>query len=369
MNLLQRSNRKGDKIFFHYDYGRGPGQRPATGIFVYSKPKDAAQRQHNKEAQSLLEIKKSQLTIEQQAIGSAFIPAHKFKANFFDYYEEYVKENTRKGNRHLANSLAQFRRFVKKDFITPVDITENLCKRFRQFLLDKYTGETPLNYYARFKWVIKAATKEGYFQFNPTEDLACKSNPSVRIKANLEIEDYLALLSIPCRNQEVMAAFLFCCYTGLRWVDVNKMVWNDIKGSVLMTRLIQAKTKQPVILTLHEIARGILERQRIKFGELAFGQNKVFRLPTQDGANKVLETWVADAAIDKKITWSCARLSFSILLQDKLVDDATVAALMGHTTTEQVKKIYKRHRPKNQLESINQLPMPERLPYFLASAS
>ena len=58
-------------------------------------------------------------------------------------------------------------------------------------------------------------------------------------------------------------------------------------------------------------------------------------------------------------------LSFSILLQDKNVDDATVAYLMGHTTTEQVRKTYKRHWPKDQMETIKQLPTPEQMPYYL----
>src|SRR3954471_2819524 len=109
MNILQRPNRKGDKIFFHFDLGRGKG--PSTGVFIYAHPKDKIQKNHNKQALALLETKKSQLTIEQQAIGSAFIPAHKFKANFMEYYEEYVKQNARKRNRHLKNSLEQFKLF------------------------------------------------------------------------------------------------------------------------------------------------------------------------------------------------------------------------------------------------------------------
>jgi len=91
----------------------------------------------------------------------------------------------------------------------------------------------------------------------------------------------------------------------------------------------------------------------------------VFSLPTADGANKIPDGWVKSAGIEKYITWSCARLSFSILLQDKNVDDATVAYLMGHTTTDQVKKTYKRHRPKDQTTTISQLPTPEQIPYFL----
>src|ERR1044072_1270229 len=167
MNFLKRRSQNGDKITFYYDYGRGPGRRPSTGIFIYTKPKDQIQKNHNKEALKLLEVKKSQSTLEQQAIGTAFIPAHKFKANFLEYYEEFVKNNSRKGNRHLSNSFTQFKAFLKKDFVPPIEITENLCKRFRQYLLDKYNGLTPLNYFARFKEVISAAESDGYFQKKP----------------------------------------------------------------------------------------------------------------------------------------------------------------------------------------------------------
>lgn len=365
MNILKRKNRKGDKITFYYDYGREPGQRPSTGIFIYTRPKDQIQKNHNKESLALLEVKKSQLTIEQQAIGSAFIPTHKFKANFVEYYEEYVKLHKRGGNRHLNNSLKQFRLFIKSDFIPPTEITENFCKRFRQYLLDKFTGETPGGYYSRFKWVVNAATSDGYFIKNPTEKVFSKSNPSIRLKNNLEGDEYLQMLQAPCTNEEVRSAFIFSCYTGLRWVDVKKLEWKDVKEGVLTTRIIQAKTGQPVILTLHGIAIEILEKRKIKY---AHGNNTsrfVFQLPTANGANKILNNWLSATGINKHITWSCARLSFSILLQDKNVDDATVAYLMGHTTTGQVRKTYKRHRPKNQTATISLLPTPTQVPHFL----
>lgn len=365
MNFIKRLNKKGDKITFYYDYGRGKGQRPSTEVFIYTKPKDQVQKNHNKEALALLEVKKSQLIIEQQAIGSAFIPTHKFKANFLEYYQQYVDENKRDGNRHLTSSLTQFKQFLNKDFIAPVDVTENLCKRFRQFLLDKFTGETPLNYFARFKWVITAAHKDGYFSRKPTEDVVAKANPSSNLKENLETDEYLTLLNTPCFNEEVKAAFLFSCYTGLRWVDVKKMQWSDIRNGILTTRIIQAKTGLPVTLTLHPIAKAILEKQIKKVSEVE--RRPVFALPTANGANKVLENWLVKAGIEKHITWSCARLSFSILLQDSNVDDATVAYLMGHATTEQVRKTYKRHRPKNQTETISRLPSPQQSPYFLVA--
>lgn len=367
MNILRVPNKKGDKIIFYYDFGRGKGQRPSTGIYIYSRPKTQSEKNHNKEALALIELKKSQLTIESQAIGSGFIPKHKFRDNFIDYFADYVNMNKRGGNRHLENSLTQFKIFVDKDFISPVDITPNFCKRFRQYLLDKFTGETPANYYARFKWVLNAATADGYYRTNPTDGIAAKSNPCSKLKDHLETEEYIELLNTPCLNQEVQDAFILSCYTGLRWVDVKKLVWNDINGGVLTTRIIQKKTGQPVTLTLHPIAQSILRKRR-RLAELKGGidgTDTVFILPSQDGCNKVLAHWIGFTNIRKYITWSCARLSFSILLKDKNVDDATIAYLLGHTTTEQVQKTYKRHRPKNQVETIGHLPTPDLVPYFL----
>ena len=361
MKFIKRPNTTGDKLIFYYDLGREPGQRPSTGIFIYTHPKNQLQKNHNKESLALLETKKSQAILEQQSIGTAYIPNHKFKSNFLDYYASYVKENQRKGNRHLASSLKQFQLFVGRNFVAPLEITEHFCKRFRQYLLDKFSGETPSDYFSRFKWVVKAATSDGYFQRNPIEQVAAKSNPSKKLKEHLEAEEYLMLLHTPCLHEEVKAAFLFSCYTGLRWVDVHQLKWSDIKGEVLTTRIIQAKTGRPVTLTLHPIASSILQKQCAKMPK----SDSVFLLPTADGANKILMQWVQAAGIAKHITWSCARLSFSILLQDQNIDDATVAYLMGHTTTDQVRKTYKRHRPKNQMETIKHLPSPEQLPQFL----
>lgn len=367
MNFLRIPNKKGDKITFYYDFGRGKGQRPSTGIFIYKHPKDQTQKNHNKESLALIKLKESQLILESQATGTGYIPKHKFRANFLDYFEEYITLNKRDGNRHLQNSLTQFRVFIKKDFISPVEITYNLCKRFRQHLLDNFTGDTPANYYARFKWVLKQATRDGYYRNNPTEDIASKSNPSKHLKQFLEVEEYIELLNTPCLNQEVKEAFILSCYTGLRWVDVKGLHWKNIKGSVLITRIIQHKTGFPVTLTLHPIAKAILQRRENQLREIHMFNDEglVFNLPSQNGCNKELAIWISYSSIKKYITWSCARLSFSILLKDKHVDDATIAYLMGHTTTKQVQAVYKRHRPKDQNETIGMLPSPELMPYYL----
>jgi hypothetical protein len=187
MNIVKRINCKGDKAYFSIEFSRKVGARMATGIFIYTHPKDQVEKNHNKEALILIATKKSELLLEQQAIGTGFIPVHKFKANFLQYYKEYVDANRRTGCRHLSNSFTQFKLFLKTDFIAPIDITETLCKKFRQFLLDNFTGETPANYFLYFKQVIKAGTKDSYWRYNPAEDVKSRKNPVKRLKENLEV--------------------------------------------------------------------------------------------------------------------------------------------------------------------------------------
>ncbi|WP_291912233.1 site-specific integrase [Chitinophaga sp. CB10] len=355
ITVTPRPTRNGQKIYHTLEWGKGKGERRATGIFTYSKPRDQLQKNHNKEALAILETKKAQLILEHQSIGTGYIPTHNFKPNFLNYYEEYVNNNKETGNRHLQNSFTQFKKFIEAPFLAPILITENLCERFRKYLLGKYNGDTPANYFARFKRVIKAATKEGYFRINPAEDIATKSNPSIHLKENLEAEEYIRLLKTPCLNAEVRLAFIFCCYTGLRHVDVKKLTWGQIKDGILVTRIIQKKTGKPVEITLHRIALSILDEKIKRLGKLD-PKEKVFTLPTHDGCNKIIQQWIKDAGVGKHITWHCARLSFSILLQDANVDTATVALLMGLATTKHVHETYKRHRPKDQSKHIEKLP-------------
>ncbi len=53
-----------------------------------------------------------------------------------DYYADFVANDKRPGNRHLQGSMDQFKKFIKKSRILPLEITENKCQQFRTFLLD-----------------------------------------------------------------------------------------------------------------------------------------------------------------------------------------------------------------------------------------
>lgn len=345
INITQRKSKDQQKVYYTFEWGRAGGQRMSTGVFTYLKPKDQIQRNHNKEALLILEFKRSQMVLDRQAINSGYIPQHKIKNNFLDYYADFVKLNMRNGNRHLSQSLNSFHQFIGKDYISAIEINDNLCERFRNYLLANLNGETPANYFSRFKRVLEAASKDGYFKISPANHLASKANPNKKVKDILEVDEYAKLMNTPCINYEVKKAFVFSLYTGFRWVDVKPLKWDNIKTTNVSIE--QKKTREILDLPLHPVALKIL-------GERKTGL--VFKLPTADGANKVLAKWCDDARLGKHITWHCARHSFSVLLQDNGIDVATVAGMLGHTSTKYVHKTYKRYRQVNALQAIQKLP-------------
>jgi integrase len=355
VKLTARLSRDKSRIFYSFDWGKKAGQRIATGVFVYACPAGTVQKNHNKEALKLLEVKRSQLTLDALSVGTRFISSHRYECNFLSFYKDYVNRNKQFGNRHLECSYNQFKKFVRSDYISPKDITEEYSANFQKYLLRHFNGETPSNYFARYKKVLKSATRQGYFLINPCQDLPVKANKNIRRKSNLEAEEYIKLVYTPALNEEVKEAFVFCCYTGLRWCDVKVLKWDSVGEDSIVFNIFQQKTNVEHCVTLHPVAREILDRRRNRL-KMFEGNRSIFYLPTADGANKVLQSWCKLAGIEKHITWHCARLSFSILLQDANVDAATVALLLGHTSSKYVNESYKRYRPKDQNVVIRKLP-------------
>jgi len=123
------------KTRYTFEWGKAADQRMASGIFTYNKPQNIIEKNHNKEAILILESKRSRMILDKQSIYTSYIPSHKIKTNFLDYYAEYVKSNFRNNSRHLSCSYSHFKTFLKTDFISAKGITQNLCENYSAYLL------------------------------------------------------------------------------------------------------------------------------------------------------------------------------------------------------------------------------------------
>jgi integrase len=168
----------------------------------------------------------------------------------------------------------------------------------------------------------------------------------------LILEELQKLAKTECTSPLLKKTFLFSSLTGLRWSDVSRLTWGQLKFSEAegwALHYTQKKTKKAEMLPVSDQAIMILgkkiETDNPIFGSLRYGTQM----------NKVLKEWIKDAGINKRITFHCARHSFATLQLSLDTDIYTVSKLLGHRhlrTTE----IYAKVIDKKKIEAARKIP-------------
>ena len=155
----------------------------------------------------------------------------------------------------------------------------------------------------------------------------------------LTIDEIRKLAAAPCRNPDVKRAFLFSCYTGLRFSDVKALTWANVRDDSIDFR--QQKTQGMEYLPLPVAARKILY---VKKGAqvLPVQTNRIFSLPDKTTTGEHLKKWCKEAGMTKRITFHTSRHTFATLALSQGADLYTVSKLLGHkdiSTTQIYAKI------------------------------
>lgn len=147
-----------------------------------------------------------------------------------------------------ANKLKQGRIGIKGTFDTLVyhltkyhgdkialqDIDIRYVKGFVQYLstaIARTSGEvlkssSQHNIYTSLKIIIHQAIKDELVTSDPTKSV---DPPRMVLphKEHLTEEELKRLIQTPCPKEMVKRSFLFCCFTGLRISDVQKLIWKE----------------------------------------------------------------------------------------------------------------------------------------------
>jgi len=314
------------------------------------KATNAVERKHNKETLELAEniaIKRAQELVSQ---GYDVVASFKSNVDFIEYFENYISKYTKKDKRNMEGACNKFKDFMKKEGIrslTMKQLTENIIHNYAEYLSEISQGEGASSYYKRFKKMIKQAVREKVIQINPAADVSIKRDDSV-VKDVLTIEEIQILAKTPITNIEIKNAFLFCCFTGLSWIDVKELKWKHINLRNKLLTKVRAKTDTETVVSLNPTALSILPEERKP-------QDLVFTLPTNAGALKSLKIWVENAKLQKHITWHCARHSFATNLIYYKTDISIVAKLLGHSTLKYTQR-YAHIAEELKRNAVNSLP-------------
>lgn len=294
-----------------------------------ASPRTAQERQDKKNKLLLADKVKAKMEIDELYAFNMIEKNFQWNKDFLEYLEDFIERKVQPSEkRTYCAMLKKFKRYVGRNKLPCSDIDEEFLLGFKDYLDLELSGVSAYNYFKKLKRVIKEATIAKYFRTNPMTEIVNSKGKS-KEKETLVFEEVKALLETECQNEVIKTAFLFCCYTGIRFCDVQALTWNNIKNNNTLD-LVQLKTKERLTMDLHQDAVRLLEISKRQNND-----KLVFQLPTNTTCLKVLREWVAKAGINKHITWHCSRHTFATLLNHQNQNITTISKLLGHKSLKE----------------------------------
>ena len=246
----------------------------------------------------------------------------------------YVQESDRKRStkENLLTTITVLQEF--RPGLDFKDITYTLLRDFEVHLKEKGNSvNTIAKHLRQLRTLVNEAINQGYIpsdaypfrKFKIKQEKGRKeflTPDELRKLENLQVSDK--------RLRHVLDAFLFCCYTGLRYSDFCQLTPENIirVNGKRWLYFKSVKTDVEIRLPLHLLFEGkalaVLERYDIVTDFAKIGPNSE--------ANKYLVQLAALARIRKHITYHTARHTCATLLVHQGVPITTVQKLLGHTS-------------------------------------
>jgi site-specific recombinase XerD len=262
---------------------------------------------------------------------------NKRKQNFVEYYERQLatklSPNTQQSWKDALHHLLGF----AGEPLTFARMNREFFEDFKSYLLKTKTRRNkPIStnsaqiYFSRIKTALNQALHDNIINQNPASLVSIKKEQHLPVF--LTLDEIRKLDETPCSNPTVKAAFLFGCFTGLRYSDISALTWDKIKDGFMEFR--QKKTGHPERLPLSKQAKETLNAQkgapRSERIRQVLPENVVFYLPRQSVVDKILKKWGKNAKIEKTLSMHKARHSFATLGLASGIDIYTISKLLGH---------------------------------------
>lgn len=236
--------------------------------------KTPLEKQVNKETLATAQAIKAKRQIELQNNEYGFASHFKLDTPFLDYFRKMCKdrEDSKGNSGNWESTLKHLERYCSEK-TTFKDVTSNFVEGFKDHLnnakkdthkvkydMDKHESKplsknTKSSYFNKLRACINQAFEEKILPINPLRGIE-GFGPDDTERVYLTLEEVKSLIATDCRYPILKRAFLFCCLTGIRKSDMEKMVWGEIKKFGDFTRVTfkQKKTKGQEYLDINKQA-------------------------------------------------------------------------------------------------------------------
>lgn len=302
------------------------GKRSYEFLKLYLLPETPQNRNANRELMELVERIRAKRLLELQHLKFGFTPEFKSRLNFLDYFKEQLKKRLKTGTNYdtWKITLVHLEKFAPKG-LTFDQIDDGWMENFRNYLQEGRSNNSAAAYFNVLKHCLHQAVRDRIIVDNPATRIKSPKSEETE-REFLTSKEVSQMIGAQCHNPELKRAFLFSCFTGLRWSDILNLKWTNIRENdkgELSIHFTQKKTKGVEYLPINKQAEKLLQKR-------GGDDEKIFALQPSSNKSSHLREWASNAGIKKKITYHCSRHTYAVMLLENGVKIYTVSKLLGH---------------------------------------
>lgn len=307
-------------------------------IFVYDNP-TKTEKKSNAEAREAAERIRAKIMIDlayENNDLSGLSKKDKSDVDFIEYFQQQTDSRYESMNNYGNwDSVCKHLKLHCPSGIPINQVDPKWLENFKYYLEhtartkseNKLSQNTLHSYFNKVKACLKTATREELIIRNPAERVAGFKEGETQ-REFLTLEELKKVAKAECEIPQLKRAFMFSVFTGMRWSDINKLVWSEVEHSeqedYWRIRFRQKKTKGAETLPISQQAKEII-------GEPGERDQRVFEgLKYSAWHNLKLQQWVMRGGVSKTITFHCARHTYATLQLSNGTDIYTLSKMLGH---------------------------------------
>jgi integrase len=347
VTIREKLLKNGDTSLYLDIYHKGSRRYEFLDLTLIAKPRTAVEKESNKTCKELADRIRLERDLELKS-GNLGIKLPSRKGSDFLKYMHGLAEQRKasKGNYdNWDSSLKQLKKYCN-DQLFFSEIDPSFLEGFKSYLLRTLSQNSASTYYNKIKATLRQAHKDRIINFNPSEQVK-SIKPADSQREYLTHEEVQRLAEAECEVPELKRAFLFSCFTGLRWSDVIKLKWKDLQNNSIAFRPKKTSDKF-MYVPLSPTASKIL-------GEHGNLDSKAFKISYSSWNNIRLLEWCHKAKIYKHITFHCARHTFATLALENGADLYVIQKLLGHSEIKTT-AVYTKIVDSKKSDAVNNIP-------------
>ncbi|QQM25890.1 site-specific integrase [Elizabethkingia sp. M8] len=211
------------------------------------------------------------------------------------------------------------------------EINYQFIRDFEMYLLTVRGNKqsTIAQYLINLKKIVELAYKNEWIFRNPFINYKIEDEKSERGFLTQREVEVLMNWKLDKKLERTRDVFIFCCFTGLSYIDVFKLTKEQIQLSIDGQQWIMGKrekTDMDYFIPMMEIPKKILE----KYKNYIFKDGKLLPVKVSLTVNRHLKEIAEICGIKKHLTFHLSRHTFATLTMSKGVSLESVSKMLGH---------------------------------------